>query len=258
MLKLARTSYGKVGFQIYLAANVTRRTEKNRQNEDGWQERLVLKVPKMLQSGFKSSWTWTRGRGKPREGPRPARGGCRTNEVSCHCHKESGAAVTWRLGVNGDKWFVQGRAAAADYSAENGEPHFLTRASKASSRNAKSSLSLWDGDEERADRIRRGPGILSNSIREGRNRNSPHRRAALTLATVWGIFRADAAPRLYFFLISCFISQVGRLECGCGTDSSGEASQTWRESNPSLEVKVATLLTRKTFSIFRLYYRKTQ
>lgn len=93
---------------------------------------------------------------------------------------------------------------------------------------------------------------------KGRNRNSPHRRAALTLATVWGIFRADAAPRLYIFLISCFISQVGRLECGCGTDSSGEASQTWRESNPSLEVKVATLHTRKTFSIFRLYYRKTQ
>lgn len=90
---------------------------RNWQNEDRWQERLVVKVPKCCKVGSRAAEREPV-RGKTTRGPCLARGGCRTNEVSCHCHKESGAAVTWRLRMKGDKWFIQGRAAAEDYSAE--------------------------------------------------------------------------------------------------------------------------------------------
>lgn len=209
MLKLARTSHWKVGFQIYLVANVTCRTEKlaERGSITG---KVGAKAPKMLQSGFKSSWTWT----CERENHKRALPG--TGWVSNKWGKLSlsqGVRCCSHLTAQSERrQMVHTRSRCSrGLLSRNCKPHFLTRASKESSLNAKSSLRLWDGDEERADRIRRRPGILSNSIREGRNRNSPHRRTALTLATV-GVFLEPMQLLSYIFLISCFISQVGRLK----------------------------------------------
>lgn len=164
---------------------------------DQWQEKVCAKCPKTLQSGFKSGSMWTCEGGKARRGL--AHAGRWTNEVSCHCHKESSAAVTWRLRRNADKWLVQGRAewrrepTIAQQKPQTSVFHTCFKWSF-----PHCWIRLWDEDEDRADRIRRS-GILSNLIREGCNRRSAHRQTALTSCPCRGIFRADAAPRLYCF-----------------------------------------------------------
>lgn len=117
------TSYWKVSVQIYVGAYATCRKLAEWGSMAG---KVCAKGPKMLQSGFKSSWTSTR----ERENHKRALPGTRwgwTNEVSCQCHKECGAAVTWWLAQNEWRQIVRTRShCSRRLLSRNYKPLFLT------------------------------------------------------------------------------------------------------------------------------------
>lgn len=156
---------------------------------DQWQEKVCAKRPKTQQSGFKSSSAWTCEReSQKRALPGTSWAWNKWGKLSlsqCCSH------LTAR---NGSYKVALKKGTDPGLLSRNCKLRCLTRASNEYSPNAVPRL--WDGD---GDRIRRRSGILSDLIREDCNRKSAHRQTALTSCPCWGIFTADAAPRLYCF-----------------------------------------------------------
>lgn len=164
---------------------------------DQWQEKVGAKCPKTLQSGFKSGSMWTcEGERQKRAGTRRAlntwgklslsQGVQRCSHLTAQneCRQMARARSCWM------------KALTDDYSAETANfsvshvfqmnfPLLLNQTGRRGRRPRRQHLKIWDPFKFNQRRLQQ--------------KICTHTKTALTSCPCWGIFRADAAPRLYCF-----------------------------------------------------------